>query len=87
MRNLEGRLGCIVLMYEKIHVFSPFFTGQEEYDSLRRLSYPNTDVVLMCFSLDNPESLENIQNIWMPEVQHVLPTGTVVSPLFDFLGK
>uniref|UniRef100_A0A3Q2Q0E2 Uncharacterized protein n=1 Tax=Fundulus heteroclitus TaxID=8078 RepID=A0A3Q2Q0E2_FUNHE len=31
--------------------------GQEDYDRLRPLSYPNTDVVLMCFSVDNRDSL------------------------------
>ena len=30
--------------------------GQETYDRLRPLSYPDTDVILMCFSIDNPDS-------------------------------
>lgn len=34
--------------------------GQEDYDRLRPLSYPDTNVVLMCFSVDQPDSLENI---------------------------
>ena len=33
--------------------------GQEDYDRLRPLSYPDTDVILMCFSIDSPDSLEN----------------------------
>uniref|UniRef100_A0A673BK92 Transforming protein RhoA-like n=1 Tax=Sphaeramia orbicularis TaxID=375764 RepID=A0A673BK92_9TELE len=32
--------------------------GQEDYDRLRPLSYPDTDVILMCFSIDSPDSLE-----------------------------
>ncbi|KAF6771926.1 hypothetical protein AHF37_09445 [Paragonimus kellicotti] len=44
--------------------------GQEDYDRLRPLSYPDTDVVLMCFSIDSPDSLENIQEKWTPEVKH-----------------
>uniref|UniRef100_A0AAY5L454 Ras homolog family member B n=1 Tax=Esox lucius TaxID=8010 RepID=A0AAY5L454_ESOLU len=31
--------------------------GQEDYDRLRPLSYPDTDVILMCFSIDSPDSL------------------------------
>ncbi|KAF6775228.1 hypothetical protein AHF37_05724 [Paragonimus kellicotti] len=33
--------------------------GQEDYDRLRPLSYPQTDVFLVCFSVANPASLEN----------------------------
>jgi Ras family protein A len=42
--------------------------GQEHYDRLRPLSYPSTDVILMCFSIDSPESLDNITEKWNPEV-------------------
>merc|ERR1712227_995214 len=34
--------------------------GQEDYDRLRPLSYPDTDVILMCFSIDSHDSLQNI---------------------------
>lgn len=42
--------------------------GQEDYDRLRPLSYPDTNVILMCFSVDSPDSLENIPEKWTPEV-------------------
>ena len=51
------------------------FIGQEDYDRLRPLSYPDTDVILMCFSIDSPDSLENIPEKWTPEVRHFCPTG------------
>jgi len=47
--------------------------GQEDYDRLRPLSYPDTDVVLICYSVDNPDSLENIPEKWVPEVRHFCP--------------
>ncbi len=34
--------------------------GQEEYDKLRPLSYPNTDVVLICFSIDRCSSVNQL---------------------------
>lgn len=36
--------------------------GQEEYDRLRPLSYPETDVLLICFCVDYPVSLENVED-------------------------
>ncbi|OCB83884.1 signal transducer [Sanghuangporus baumii] len=44
--------------------------GQEEYDRLRPLSYPESDVILIVFSVDFPTSLANIQDKWYPEVAH-----------------
>lgn len=44
--------------------------GQEEYDRLRPLSYPESDVILIVFSVDFPVSLGNVQDKWYPEVAH-----------------
>lgn len=55
-----------------------FKAGQEDYDRLRPLSYPDTDVILMCFSIDSPDSLENIPEKWNPEVKHFCPNVPVL---------
>ena len=47
--------------------------GQEEYDRLRPLSYANANVFLVCFSIVNPVSFENISAKWYPEVMHFCP--------------
>ena len=52
--------------------------GQEDYDRLRPLSYPDTDVILMCFSIDSPDSLQNIPEKWVPEVKHFCPNVPIV---------
>jgi len=52
--------------------------GQEDYDRLRPLSYPDTDVILMCFSIDSPDSLENIPEKWTPEVKHFCPSVPII---------
>lgn len=54
--------------------------GQEDYDRLRPLSYPDTDVILMCFSIDSPDSLENIPEKWTPEV-----SAFVIVSCFSYL--
>ena len=48
-------------------------SGQEEYDRLRLISYPNCDVALLFFAIDSPDSLDNIQMKWAPEIYHFLP--------------
>eukprot|EP00727_Mastigamoeba_balamuthi_P013319 m51a1_g861 putative ras-like gtp-binding protein rho1 (310) ;mRNA; f:806323-807646 len=47
--------------------------GQEEYDRLRPLSYPGTDVVLLCFSTISLSSYEAVTEKWAPEIKHYLP--------------
>ena len=52
--------------------------GQDDYERLRPLSYPGTDVVLICFSIDMPDSLENVREKWVPEIKHYLPKIPVI---------
>src|SRR5271154_4966877 len=47
--------------------------GQEDYDRLRPLSYPQTDVFLVCFSVVSPPSFENVKEKWFPEIRHHCP--------------
>ncbi|KAI0244861.1 GTP-binding protein Rho1 [Massospora cicadina] len=44
--------------------------GQEDYDRLRPLSYPDTDITLITFSIANPQSLRNVVDKWHPEISH-----------------
>lgn len=52
--------------------------GQEDYDRLRTLSYPDSDVVLIAFSVDTPESLENIA----VKVSHSKKKKKLISSIF-----
>ncbi|ORX46313.1 GTP-binding protein rho1 [Hesseltinella vesiculosa] len=47
--------------------------GQEDYDRLRPLSYPDTNVLLITFAIDMPDSLENVVEKWVPEVKKFCP--------------
>jgi len=47
--------------------------GQEDYDRLRPLSYPQTHVFLICFSVDSPTSFENVKTKWYQEIQYYAP--------------
>jgi len=38
--------------------------GSEDYDGLRPLSFPQTDVFIVCFSIINWDSYEHVKEIW-----------------------
>ena len=52
--------------------------GQEDYDRLRPLSYPQTDVFIVAFSLVSPISLENVEAKWYQELQHYSPNTPII---------
>ena len=52
--------------------------GQEDYDRLRPLSYPQTDVFLACFSIISPASFENVKAKWYPEINHHCPNVPII---------
>ncbi|KAH8797893.1 ras-like protein family, member A, protein 2 [Flagelloscypha sp. PMI_526] len=52
--------------------------GSEQYDRLRPLSYSNTHVILLAYSVDSPDSLENVQDKWISELRHFLPRVPIV---------
>eukprot|EP01087_Luapelamoeba_hula_P023689 TRINITY_DN876_c0_g1_i2.p1 TRINITY_DN876_c0_g1~~TRINITY_DN876_c0_g1_i2.p1 ORF type:complete len:207 (-),score=30.50 TRINITY_DN876_c0_g1_i2:66-686(-) len=47
--------------------------GQEEYDKLRHLSYPETDVFLVCYSVVDPDSFANVSARWVKELREHCP--------------
>ncbi|KAI0788837.1 ras family-domain-containing protein [Abortiporus biennis] len=47
--------------------------GQEEFDRLRSLSYAETHVIMICYSVDNPTSLENVEAKWIDEILEYCP--------------
>ena len=52
--------------------------GQEDYDRLRPLSYPQTDVFLVCFSVVSPASFENVKEK-VGKYNHLVIAGYVVN--------
>jgi small GTP-binding protein len=51
--------------------------GQEDYSSLRPLSYPQTDVFLLCFSIISRVSFANLTT-WKAELEHYAPSVPVL---------
>ena len=47
--------------------------GQEEHRTLRKLSYPDTDVFIVLFSLTDPSSFSSVDASWSTEIQREMP--------------
>ncbi|THD22047.1 Transforming protein RhoA [Fasciola hepatica] len=47
--------------------------GQEEFDQIRQLAYPGASLILLCYAVDCPTSLDNIIQTWVGEVRNYCP--------------
>ena len=47
-------------MLVELHIFDT--SGDEEYAPLRPLVYPDSDAVLICYAISDPDSLEDVQD-------------------------
>ncbi|CAF1263103.1 unnamed protein product [Didymodactylos carnosus] len=66
----EGNTHIIEVDNKHIELLLIDTAGQEEYARLRVLGYPNTQVVLICFAFDSPDSLMCVVEKWAPEVKY-----------------
>ncbi|KAH1173286.1 hypothetical protein KIL84_017125 [Mauremys mutica] len=62
----------------KLMLFDVAGQRQGNYQHFRSLFYQGTSVILMCFSVDRPNALQNILDIWIPEVKQFCPTAPIV---------
>ena len=42
------------------------------------MSYPNTNILIICFSIDSRSSFGNITQRWLPEVKHYCPNAPFI---------
>ncbi|KAG2377925.1 hypothetical protein C9374_009010 [Naegleria lovaniensis] len=52
--------------------------GQEDYDRIRPLSYPETDVFILAYSVVNPDSYHNVRVKWFRELKHHCPNSPFI---------
>ena len=58
---------------QTIHIQLWDTSGQEDYKKLRPLSYPQTNVFIIAFSLISPLSLEKVETEFLPEIEEHCP--------------
>lgn len=46
--------------------------------TLTLLSPHRSDVVVLCFSIANPNSLHHVKTMWYPEIKHFCPRAPVI---------
>ncbi|KAG9541852.1 hypothetical protein KCU97_g20190, partial [Aureobasidium melanogenum] len=52
--------------------------GQEDYERLRPLAYSQAHVILIGFSVDTPDSLENVKHKWADEATERCPGVPII---------
>lgn len=53
-------------------------SGDAGYDRVRPLSYSDAELVIICFSISSPESMENVVSKWHQEVREHCPTQPIM---------
>ncbi|TAQ84251.1 hypothetical protein B7494_g7420 [Chlorociboria aeruginascens] len=52
--------------------------GQEDYERLRPLAYSKAHVILIGFSIDTPDSLDNVKHKWVDEANERCPNVPII---------
>ncbi|XP_078373363.1 uncharacterized protein LOC144656974 isoform X2 [Oculina patagonica] len=63
----------IITEESRLEVMLWEISGLEDYESIRREMYRDSDVILICFDIGHPPSLQSVVNKWVPEVSHACP--------------
>lgn len=56
-----------------------FFSGMENINQFLFDCYTDTDVILLLSAVDNPDSLRDTGEIWVPKIRHSFPKDATIS--------
>ena len=51
---------------------------QEQFNVIRRLAYPQTNIFLLCFNLVDQISFQNVKEKWVPELREYAPKVPII---------
>lgn len=54
-------------------IYEHLFFNNKSYDRIRPLSYPETDIFILAYSVVNPDSYHNVKVKWFTEMKHHCP--------------
>ncbi|CAG5119517.1 unnamed protein product [Candidula unifasciata] len=58
---------------KKVHLFIYDLGGRDTFKHLTRMNYPRSDAALICFGIDDKESLKAVKEYWIPEMIRICP--------------
>ncbi|WAR22830.1 RHOJ-like protein [Mya arenaria] len=62
--------GCLDVDGQKHNLSILDNAGQHDYGNMRSCSYKDSEVLVLCYSVADRNSLESIQDFWVPEVNN-----------------
>lgn len=65
----DTRIASSVVEGRKVQIVIQDTAGQEDLDRLRPPFYLQTDVIIVCFDVDNPDSWDKVRKVWVPEAR------------------
>ncbi|XP_076252056.1 ras-like GTP-binding protein RhoL [Rhynchophorus ferrugineus] len=68
----------IPINYEPYTIILSDTAGQEEFDKLRQLAYRFADAFILCYSITERSSFDNIQYIWAPELKRFRSRASII---------
>ncbi|CAG9764359.1 unnamed protein product [Ceutorhynchus assimilis] len=68
----------IPINYEPYTIILSDTAGQEEFDKLRRMAYRFADAFLVCYSIAERNSFENIVHTWAPELRRCRAEAKII---------
>ncbi|XP_078001488.1 uncharacterized protein LOC144453982 [Glandiceps talaboti] len=64
---------CVVdfdIGYHYITLSLHDISGQEDYESMRNLTYSDADAFIVCYDVSGRHSLKHVESKWLPEIRH-----------------
>jgi len=62
--------GCLDVAGHKHNLSILDNAGQHDYENMRTCCYKESEVLVLCYSVADRNSLESIQDFWLPEVNN-----------------
>ena len=78
--HVPDALTLLDIFVDSVHIELSLWdtAGQEEFDRLRSLSYDDTDLIMLCYSVESKDSLENVESKWVGEIAENCPGVKIV---------